>query len=332
MNSKNIQGPWGFGANFIPSNAVNQLEMWQAETFSPDVIDRELAWAEGIGMTLMRVYLHDLAYASDPAGFLNRVEQYLEIADRHHIRTIFVFFDDCWLPNPAPGPQPEPKPFTHNSGWVQSPGESVLSHPRKFARLKEYMQAVLRHFKGDARILMWDLYNEPRPFPRLADEGSEESPRHPLLGKAFEWAREVSPSQPLTVDIWSWRPLYEYENSLALKQSDVVSFHCYCEPENLMLQLDVLRFLAKGRPLICTEYLARTRGSTFQGCLPILHDNGVSAINWGLVAGKTNTIYPWNWNKESGTPSQWFHDVFKPDGTLLYPEERQVFKKVRASK
>src|SRR5687767_15690378 len=80
---------WGWlrGSDFIPSTAINQLEMWQAETFDTATINRELAWAESIGMNSMRVYLHHLAWELDPEGFKNRVAQYLDIAGRHHVST-----------------------------------------------------------------------------------------------------------------------------------------------------------------------------------------------------------------------------------------------------
>ena len=318
---------WCFGANFTPSNAINQLEMWQKETFSPDVIDRELGWAEGIGMTLMRVYLHDLAYAQDKGGFLSRIETYLEIAARHGIRTGFVFFDDCWLPNPKAGKQPEPKPFTHNSGWVQSPGEEALGKAEEYPRLKEYMQTVLKRFGNDERIAFWDLYNEPHPFPRQ-ETTTDEPQGNPLLPLAFEWAREAAPSQPLTVSVWTWHPAYTKLNRIALEQSDIVSFHCYGVPQVMSIQAEIFRFLANGRPVICTEYMARTNGSTFKECLPILKKNGISAINWGLVAGKTNTIYPYGWSEENGIPPLWFHDVFNVDGTMLYPEEKKVLQEI----
>ena len=323
MTNKNCSlGAWGFGANFLPSNAINQLEMWQADTFSPDHIERELGWAEAIGMTLMRVYLHDLAYAQDPPGFFSRVERYLDIAARHGMRTAFVFFDDCWLPLPKLGAQPEPRPCTHNSGWVQSPGEDVLAHPETWGHLKQYVQETLRTFGQDQRVFLWDLYNEPKPFPR---QGGTTNALLPLV---FEWAREAAPSQPLTVDVWSWEPILAEINRLALAQSDVLSLHCYGAPAVLQNQLQVMKFLAEGRPVICTEYMARTQGSTFADCLPIMRREEVSAINWGLVAGKSNTIYPYGWTPEKGRPPQWFHDVFNADGTLLYPEENAVFQSV----
>src|SRR4028119_578422 len=87
---------WITGANFLPSTAINQLEMWQATTFDPATIDRELGWAESIGFNTMRVFLHSIAWKTDSAGFKQRVDEYLGIAAKHRIKTIFVFFDDCW--------------------------------------------------------------------------------------------------------------------------------------------------------------------------------------------------------------------------------------------
>src|SRR5512147_36057 len=116
------QQPWLVGSNFIPANASNELEMWQPETFDAQEIDKELGWAEGLGMNTMRVFLHDLLWQQDAAGFTNRIDTFLSIAARHHIRPIFVLFDSCWDPKPVLGPQHSPRTGVHNSAWVQSPG------------------------------------------------------------------------------------------------------------------------------------------------------------------------------------------------------------------
>src|SRR6476646_8140409 len=96
--------PWLVGSNYIPANAINELEMWQAETFDPKTIDKELGWAESLGMTTMRVFLHDLAWEQNPAGYRERIDRFLEIAGRHRIKPLFVLFDSCWDPNPKLGP------------------------------------------------------------------------------------------------------------------------------------------------------------------------------------------------------------------------------------
>lgn len=183
------QHAWISGANFIPSTAINQLEMWQAATFDPQTIDRELGWAEGIGFNTMRVFLHHLAWEQDPQGFKKRMQDYLAIADRHHIQTIFVFFDDCWNKEAKPGPQPAPKTGIHNSGWLQDPGEPTSRDSTQFGPLQRYVTDVLTDFRSDKRVLLWDLYNEP------GNSDKKESSL-PLVRNVFRWARAVNPEQP----------------------------------------------------------------------------------------------------------------------------------------
>ena len=322
---------WRFGANFIPGSAINQLEMWQEDSFDPAAIRRELSWGAALGMRVMRVYLHDLLYQQNVPGFLRRIEYYLSIAAEFDIRTVFVFFDDCWKDDFALGKQPEPVKCRHNSGWVQSPGRRAADDHTQWGRLESYVTGVMRHFADDGRILAWDLYNEPgngtsgNHEMRSGIRGKESLP---LLNAVFEWAKAVRPRQPYTVGVWDLAPDFDELNKVALEQSQVVSFHCYNPPAGLSERIDFMRYLADGRPLMCSEYMARPRGSTFASCLPLLKAKNVTAIHWGLVAGKTNTIYPWNWDPADGEPDQWFHDVFHPDGRMLYEEERAVFAQV----
>lgn len=315
--------PWRCGANFLPSTAANQLEMWQADTFDPATIDRELGWARKIGMRLMRVFLHDLAWLADPEGLKARFARYLEIAAAHGIATMPVFFDDCSkTPFLAAGKQPEPRPFVHNSCWIQSPGDQAHADPAAWGRLRDYVADVIGAFGRDPRVVLWDLYNEPG---NLKGDAARDDNSLDLVEAVFAWARAAAPTQPLTCGPWDFSPRFDALNRYLIANSDVVSFHCYERPDVLRERINHLRRAAAGRPLVCSEYMARTNGSTFAECLPILKENDVSAVNWGLVSGRTNTIYPWGWGPEKGRPERWFHDVFNPDGTLLYPEEAAVF-------
>jgi hypothetical protein len=321
------QQPWLIGCNFIPSTAINQLEMWQKDSFDPGTIDRELGWAADLGFNAVRVYLHDLAWQADPAGFKRRIEHYLEIASRRRIRTIFVFFDDCWWDDPRIGKQPQPRPGVHNSGWLQSPGSKAIAEPQRWGRLKAYVQDIVRAFAKDERVLMWDLYNEvgnnylpvmslPQPVKtikllgRFTGNRLRPIPSLPLLKKAFEWARAADPDQPLTSSIWfSDQRLNHY----ILETVDVITFHNYKDVDNLRRQIDQLK--AYGRPLICTEFMARSDNSLFTTHLPIFKQENVGCFNWGLVSGKTQTIYPWNSLPGAQEPQIWFHDIFRKDGT-----------------
>ena len=317
--------PWLVGCNFIPSTAINQLEMWQAETFDPVTIDRELGWAAGIGFNTVRTYLHDLAWQVDPLGFKQRIDRFLEIAAGHSIRPIVVFFDDCWNCDPRIGPQPAPKPGVHNSGWVQSPGNDVLHQgPAAWDRLENYVKEILCAFADDERILLWDLYNEP-------GNGGNEDKSLPLLEAVFEWARAVNPIQPLSAGIWFENQLL---NDFQLAASDVITFHHYWPAESLDRQIAALK--VHGRPLICTEWMARSCGSLISTNLPVFAREKIGCLNWGLVAGKTNTIYPWQDLPGISTsvtrfteaePELWFHDLFRADGSPYDRDEVELFRK-----
>ncbi|MDB5142710.1 MAG: cellulase family glycosylhydrolase [Mucilaginibacter sp.] len=310
---------WINGANFIPSSAINQLEMWQADTFEPEIIDRELGYAEGIGFNTMRVFLHSMAWQQDPKGFKQRVNSYLSIADKHHIQTIFVFFDDCWNPNAKIGKQPEPKTGIHNSGWLQDPGNRI-KNPGEIALLQKYVTDVLTAFKHDKRILLWDLYNEPGNSSK--NDGSKG-----LLANIFSWARVVNPDQPVSAGMWDWN--LEKLNAFQLTHSDVITYHDYEDPEKHQRVVQVLK--ANGRPVICTEYMARLRNSTFENTMPMLKKENVGAINWGLVSGKTNTIYAWDAPMPNGDePKVWFHDIFRKDGTPYNMNEIDLIKKLNS--
>jgi hypothetical protein len=309
---------WLRGANFIPSTAINQLEMWQAETFDTATINRELGWAEDIGFNSMRVYLHHLAWEIDSTGFKTRINQYLTIADNHKMSTLFVLFDDCWNPTYKAGKQPDPKPGIHNSGWVRDPGDLIHEDTTLYKTLEKYTKSILKHFGNDRRIVLWDLYNEPGN----SDYGNKSMP---LLKKVFQWGREVNPSQPLSVGVWN-KELVDL-NNYQLANSDVTTYHNYVEPKIHKEWIDSLR--TYGRPLVCTEYMARTRNSFFDNVMPMLKEENIGAYNWGLVAGKTNTIYAWDAPMPDGKePKIWFHDIFRKDGTPYKQSEVALIKRL----
>jgi hypothetical protein len=336
-NAWYAQQPWPVGADFLPSTAINELEMWQAATFDPTTIDRELGWAQGIGMNTVRVFLHNLLWEQDPKGFEQRIDTFLTIAARHHIRPIFVLFDSCWDPFPNLGPQHPPIPGVHNSGWAQAPGAAMLADPTQYPKLESYVKGVVDAFANDKRILAWDLWNEP-------DNGNDGSYAKRelknkneiilgLLPRVYDWARSAHPTQPLTSGLWhgDWTSLATMPPMarIQVEQSDIVSFHNYGWPENFEQQVKFLEQFH--RPIVCTEYMARNIGSTFDTILPIARLYHVGAINWGLVAGKSQTWIPWDsWQRPYVTdqPMVWQHDIFYPDGTLYRQREAEIIREL----
>ncbi len=322
--------PWFVGSNYTPAYAINQIEMWQADTFDPKRIDLELGWAESIGLNSMRLFLDDLLWAQDAAGYTQRIDTFLKIAERHHIRILFVLFDSCWDPNPQLGKQREPRPGVHNSGWVQSPGAKALQDTSQYPRLEAYVKGVIGAFAEDRRILGWDVWNEPdntndRSYGDLEPK-NKVALILALLPKVFQWAREAHPSQPLTSGVWKggWSSPEKLDpmEKIQIEQSDVISFHSYDKPE--AFENRIIWLLPYHRPILCTEYMARGNGSTFQGSLSIAKKYHVAAFNWGFVAGKTQTYLPWDSWQHPYTdrqPAVWFHDIFRADGTPYQQEE-----------
>jgi len=331
--------PWLVGSNYIPANAINELEMWQAATFDPKRIDKELGWGEKIGMNTMRVFLQDQLWKQDPEGFKKRLDTFLAIAARHHIKPLLVLFDSCWDPNPQLGPQHAPTPGVHNSGWVQSPGAKELTDEAYYPALADYVKGIVGAFANDQRILGWDIWNEPdnRNDSSYKDPANKKELVLALLPRAFAWAREAKATQPLTSGIWHEDPATPDKLSPMAKEqlelSDVISFHTYDPPKKFEAEVKWLQ--TYHRPLICTEYMARPRGSTFESILPVAKKYKVAAINWGFVAGKSQTYLPWDsWQKpyvNGRVPEVWFHDIFHEDGKPYRPAETAFIKKITAA-
>jgi len=311
------QQPWLIGCNFVPSTAVNQLEMWQEDTFDPETIDRELGWAAAAGFNCVRVYLHDLLWLHDRDGLFARIQDFLKLSAGHGISVLLVLFDDCWNEPSSVGAQPEPRPGVHNSRWLQSPGFGIVNDPSQWVRLEAYTRDVIGNLATDNRIVAWDVYNEP-------GANTQGARSVPLLKEVFRWARESKAMQPLTSGVWNGDAEIR---AAQLGLSDVVTFHNYEDPTRLTAQIADLK--KEERPVLCTEWLNRIQGSTVRDNLPVFFDEQVGCISWGLVSGKTNTIYAWNSKPGDPEPAVWFHDLFRRDGTPFDTEELALFRRFR---
>ena len=315
------------GCNFTPSTSANTIEMWQGETLDAETIDRELGWAAETGFNSVRVFLHFLVWQNEGDAFKRRVEEFLAVAAGHGISVMPVLFDDCWGQDMRLGPQPKPVPGVHNSRWVACPGHRMVTERNLWDALEEYVKDVVASFASDERIIVWDLYNEPgngndpladRDVPQLGEKSLS------LVQAAFNWAREAGPTQPLTVGLWSSKAEFEKLNEFQLAASDVISFHAYLGVEETRQWIG--RLQSSGRPLICTEWMARPHGSRFQTHLPLFAATNVGCYCWGLVAGKTQTYFPWRSPPGAPEPELWFHDVLHADGSPYDPAEVEAIR------
>jgi hypothetical protein len=341
--------PWLFGSNYNPASAINQLEMFQADTFSPEEIDKELGWAEDLGATTARVYLHDLLW-QDSTGFKKRLNIFLDICAKHNVRPMLVLFDSCWDPYPKLGMQHEPTPGVHNSGWLQSPGAEALTDVSQYPRLEAYVKGVVDNFGQDSRILMWDVWNEPDNTNdnSYGKNNLDQEPERKkeiitrLLPDVFRWARSVNPSQPLTSGVWVFNPNRDMSNpknwstteKIQFENSDILTFHHYNDVSQFEQTIKQLK--VQNRPMICTEFMARGNNSKFQTHLPVAKKYNVGMINWGFVAGKTQTYLPWDsWQKPyvgDHKPKVWFHEILNADGSPIDPDETAAIRKATGSR
>jgi hypothetical protein len=321
---------WLVGCNFMPSTAGNQLEMFQAETYDPATIDRELGWAADLGMNSIRLFLHHLLPQVD--GFWGRLDEVLDIADGHGIGVMPVLLDGCWNPVSRLGPQPEPRPRTHNSIWLQSPGSAILSDPRRWDTLRPYVDEVLGRFGDDRRVHCWDLFNEPNgPEVNYIGHGTAQKYRlaTELLDHVFDWAQAADPTQPLTAGVFvgvsGALERGDRINRIMLSRSDVITFHSYLPRRRLVASIEHLT--AYGRPVLCTEWMGRPRSTP--DLIEVFAERAVGCYTWGLVDGRTQTKYPWNsWQRATPDGAPWFHELLHPDGS---PYDRAEVERFRAT-
>ena len=309
--------PWLVGFNYVPSNAVNTTEMWQAESFDAALIGRELALAQDLGFNSSRVFVQYLVWKHDPQGTVKRLEQFVALAHKHGLSTMPVLFDDCAFAGKQPylGRQDEPAPGIHNSGWTPSPGHQRVVDKAAWPDLEKYVADVVGHLASDKRVVAWDLYNEP------GNEGMGNKSL-PLVRACFAWARKAKPTQPLTIGVWNGglKELNAAQNEL----SDVVSFHSYGNLDAVKGMVAGLK--AHGRPILCTEWMARGMGSLPKSHLPFFKQERVACYNWGLVNGKTQTHFPWGSKKGAPEPKPWHHDLFRRDLTPYDPQEVEFIR------
>ncbi len=333
---------WLCGFNYLPRTAVNWTEMWQRSTFDPETMAQELGWAAESGYNTLRTNLPFVVWQHDRDGLISRIEQFLDICHKVGIKVMLTPMDDCGFSGDHPyiGQQKQPVSGLHNSQAAASPGRNIVMQPYLWGQVESYIKDIIGHFSQDERIAIWDLYNEPTNrmiFTLTGEEAFDpelEKYSHQLMENAFEWAREVNPSQPLTVGAWHianildlQAPIYEHPTDRrALELSDVISYHAYVPLDLMHKAIEILKEYK--RPLLCTEWLARHAESKIHEQLPLFKAEGIGCYQWGLVKGKTQTHIPWPEIKriDENHHERWFHDVLTEEGIAYDPDEIAMIK------
>lgn len=329
--------PWIRGFNYVASDCVNRIEQWQEldHAAKEDTFGREFALASEAGFNAVRSILPFEVWQQEHDGFMERLESFLHIAHRHGIDVMIVFGNDCTVPKerytpPVLGPQPVD--WGYHGGVARSPhdvlgspGYSVLDEPALAEQFAGMVDEVVGRYAHDARVNIWDLFNEPGNSLR-------ESMSLPHVRRFFDVARSHEPDQPLTAGPWRVRPsgeLSEIEQA-AMDMSDVITFHDYGAYTLSVKILDRLK--REGRPLLNTEWLHRMQGNDVATHLPLYFLERVGCYNWGLVAGKSQTYEPWEaiWRRrEAGQGdhydfTKWQHDLFRPNLRPYDPDEVEI--------
>ena len=314
------QFPWFCGMNYIPANAINYTAMWDKTSFSPQVIDKEMALANSIGMNCARVVMQYAVYEDDPQYFLNTLDRFLGICDKYGVKVMPCFFDDCVFGvnnDPVIGVQPEPLEGWYAWAWSPSPGYTMVVDERTHGKLEKYVKDVLLRFKDDKRIFVWDLYNEPT-------NTSMPERSLPLVKKVIKWAREINPVQPVSIGMWNGNKVL---NDIVLENSDIITFHCYDTKQNTEARIQEL--LKYKRPVICTEWMNRVAKSNVEENLPVFKKNNVGSMLWGLVNGKTQTHLSWGHRPEKlPYTGEWQHDLYHGDFQPYKESEIELIKKL----
>lgn len=321
--------PWQMGYNFVPTYAVNDVEFWMNDTFDIDTIRKELRVGAGIGFTSVRVFLPYIVWQHEGEVFERHFDEFLQAAADVAMSVVPVLFDDCAFDvsadtgaaDPVWGRQPDVCADRRNLGrWVPSPGFAVQDDPDALEACGAYVKALVGGHRDDDRILLWDLYNEPGNTGRF-------NQCLPLLTRAFAWARECDPSQPLTVGPWLDIPELDEVARVCLEQSDIISFHSYLTVDGIRAQLD--RYAQDGRPVIVTEWFNRISSSLPETVLPLLYERNVWCWQWGLIGGRGHDNYS-SLDKPDGT-MLWQHDLLDSEGHIYDEAQLRLIRSYAVS-
>lgn len=308
------------GANYVPSWASTSIGAWK--NYDPEQTDRELGYAERLRLNSVRVFLQYVAYEDDPAGFVRKLEDFVGRCDRRGIRPLFVLFDSCFGDEPSMAKIDSPT-------WVNNPGFSRLGDR---PALERYVRSVVAPFRGDPRVLGWDVMNEP-----MADFNhvtrAERDAIWDFVRHFCAFTKRIDPTHPITVG----EAVVEYLQKTA-GHVDFLSVHSYAaDAEGFKQDLDLARRYGKssGKPVVVTECGNPGAGQKYEMVFDVLGKEKLGFYFWELMIGKiqfrsmAGLIYPdgttrepsavaaltgqrgWE-KKEQGIPL-----VTPPDETLL---------------
>lgn len=337
--------PWIRGCNYMSADCANRIDQWQEYGFEKrfDTTKRELALMADMGYNSIRIIPEFVVWEKEHDGFMCRFERYIQLAAENGMSCMVVLGNDCCPPKEEAlkrlrlgeqhvdwGYHGGRKVSQH--GRFEGHGYSVLDDLEFAERYYEFVTEIVKKYKNDSRIIIWDVFNEPGNSGR----GMLSLPH---FKKFFEIIREINPIQPLTAAIWScdegdFDNMPEIER-FCLENSDIISYHNYKSYEKNIVEIKRLKKLE--RPIINTEWLNRCAGNSVELMFPLFYLENIGCYNWGFVAGKYQTYEPWNgvWDEYKENPAaysdfdftKWLHDLYRPGHRPYNPREIELIKK-----
>ena len=265
------------GFNYQPSYASRGFEVW--EYFSPE------SWRTEIGrgkqffpkMDAIRFWLDIQSYYRAPSVFIKKLEKAMQIISDFDCKAMPTLFNR-W----------------HTVGAAHDWGGVYVDHfwPRcnlgaDLQTFDNYLRDIVSHYKGDSRILMWDLCNEPQL--RRLDEMSqpEKQAEYQWLSHIRDIVKSLNPSAPLTIGALHYGDPVKILEPLM----DVICCHPYLGWDNgeMANGLDELVALAneKDKPLIANETCCGSLDDTkrmqiIDKTLKLLSERGIGFMPWIL--------------------------------------------------
>ncbi len=277
---------WMHGANYTPSYASTDVETWL--NYDPDVVDRELGYAERIGLNCVRVFLQSLVYEHAPTEFLDNFADFVDRADGHGLKVMPILFDSCFGVSPS---------LESQHMWVANPGPDRMNEA-DFEALDAYVRAVVTPYVDDQRIALWDVMNEPTvTVLSLTDEGKTQ-----IWAFARHYAQlvhKLDSMHAITVGVAG------ADSSKVVDLVDVLSCHSYASTrEKFREALVTTQTQARqaGKPWIISECCAPGWGNRYEMVMPELREFNVGHTVWEVVIGK-NQFAP-------------ISGLFYPDGSV----------------
>ena len=339
--------PWLRGCNFLPSDCINRLDMWQSIGREEHLktADKELQMCEDLGFNTVRLWANFDVYYKEPRKFMETLEMYIDLCDKHKQLVMLVLayeedlpYGDTFVPKELGKQKLWNNHFNRDYEKEEEIKQTIgFKHYMEYPEIKpiylEMVEKIVKKYKNDSRVFCWNIMNEPGIL--LGDRTI------PILDDLYTLVRSLNPIQPLCSDVWCGLKEDGTCNTNAenhgVELSDLMSFHSYSPYQLFVEKISFLK-ANYDRPVLVTEWLHRCNHNNVQEIYPLLYLENMASYCWGFVAGGTCTTEPWNgfWAEVEKNPevnfdfTKWQHDLYRINYRPYDPREISVIKRINS--